>query len=122
MIAKATIGKRIALISISVSATLSAAKIVIGLLAHSTSVVADGAESAGDVVASSFVLFGFILAAKPPDEQHPYGFGRYETLTGLIVGLILFLGASVSPTGHFRTLVQSIPRRPCTECGHCWPL
>lgn len=92
MIAKATIGKRIALISIAVSMTLSVGKIVVGLLAHSTSVVADGAESAGDAVASSFVLFGFILAAKPADENHPYGFGRYETLTGLMVGLILFLG------------------------------
>jgi cation diffusion facilitator family transporter len=90
--AKTTIGKRIALVSIAVSATLSLGKIVIGLLAQSTSVVADGLESAGDVVASSFVLFGFIIAAKPADEDHPYGHGRYETLTGFIVGLVLFLG------------------------------
>lgn len=92
MTAKTTIGKRIALISIAVSGTLAVVKILIGLLAGSTSVVADGFESAGDVVASSFVLFGFMLAAKPADEEHPYGHGRYETLTGLIVGVILVLG------------------------------
>lgn len=89
---KITLGKRVALISIAVSALLSVSKIAIGLLAHSTSVVADGVESAGDVVASSFVLLGLILAGRPADENHPYGHGRYETLTGLVVGLILFLG------------------------------
>lgn len=92
MISRADIGKRIALISIAVSAILSIAKIIIGLLAHSTAVVADGAESAGDFVASTFVFVGFVLAAKSADEQHPYGYGRYETLTGLAVGLILVLG------------------------------
>jgi cation diffusion facilitator family transporter len=49
-------------------------------------------ESAGDVFASGIVLFGFIIAARPADKDHPYGHGRYETLTGLLVGVILFLG------------------------------
>ncbi len=92
MISKTTIGKRIALISICVSATLAVGKIIIGLIAGSTSVVADGVESAGDVVASSFVLFGFALAARPADKNHPYGHGRYETVTGLVVGIILVIG------------------------------
>ena len=86
------IGRRIALISILVSALLACGKIVIGWLAGSTSVVADGVESAGDVVASGFVLLGFVLAARPTDENHPYGYGRYETLAGLLVGMILVLG------------------------------
>ena len=89
---KTTIGKRVALASVLVSATLAVAKIVIGLLGRSTAVVADGIESAGDVVASGIVLFGFAIAARPADENHPYGHGKYETLTGLVVGIILFLG------------------------------
>lgn len=86
------IGKRIALTSILVSALLAVGKIVVGSLASSTSVVADGLESAGDVIASGFVLLGFIIAARPASKKHPYGHGRYETLTGLFVGIILFLG------------------------------
>lgn len=86
------LGKRIALVSILVSALLAVGKIVVGWLAGSTSVVADGLESAGDVLASSLVLLGFIAAARPADENHPYGHGRYETLTALLVGLILFAG------------------------------
>ncbi len=88
----ASLGKRIALISVAVSAVLAVSKIIIGLMAGSTSVVADGLESAGDVVASAFVFLGIALAVRPADEDHPYGHGRYETLTGLVVGLVLFLG------------------------------
>ena len=86
------IGKRIALISILVSALLAAGKIVVGWLAGSTSVVADGFESAGDVLAASVVFLGFVIASRPADENHPYGHGRYETLTGLLVAMILVVG------------------------------
>lgn len=85
-------GKRIALISVATSASLALLKIVVGILAGSTSVIADGFESAGDVLAAAFVFFGLSVATRPPDEDHPYGHGRYETLTGLLVGLTLFLG------------------------------
>ena len=85
----AVLGRRVALASIFLSAALAAAKITIGLLAGSTAVVSDGFESAGDVLASSLVLFGLIVAAKPPDREHPYGHGRFEILTGLLVGILL---------------------------------
>ena len=79
----------IAVSSVGVSSVLALAKLFIGWLAGSTSVVADGFESAGDVVASSIVLFGLVAASKPPDENHPYGHGRFETLSGLAVGVLL---------------------------------
>jgi len=82
-------GRRIAILSIAVSAGLAIAKVLIGWMAGSTSVVADGLESAGDVIASSIVLFGLTVASIPPDREHPYGHGRAETLTGLAVGAIL---------------------------------
>ena len=71
------------------SGTLAAVKISIGLMAHSTAAVSDGFESASDVFASGIVLFGLLLAAKPADEEHPYGHGRVEMLAGLAVGLML---------------------------------
>lgn len=88
-------GWRVAFASMVVSAGLAVTKIVIGLLAGSTSVVADGVESAGDVGASLVVLFGLLVAAKPPDANHPYGHGRLEILTGLIVGIILAVAGVV---------------------------
>lgn len=88
-------GWRVALAGILASAGLAVAKIVIGLMAGSTAVVADGVESAGDVGASLVVFFGLLVAAKPPDANHPYGHGRLEILTGLIVGMILAVAGAV---------------------------
>ncbi|MGE5487165.1 MAG: cation diffusion facilitator family transporter [bacterium] len=85
-------GNRVALLSVAVSLTLAFTKILIGWIGGSTSVIADGFESAGDVVASSIVLFGLVIAARPPDAKHPYGHGRFEMLTGLAVGVILGVG------------------------------
>ncbi|MCX6625538.1 MAG: cation diffusion facilitator family transporter [Acidobacteria bacterium] len=83
------IGKRVAVAGMVVSGLLAALKISVGWFAGSTSVVADGIESAADVVTSGIVLFGLEVASRPPDDNHPYGHGRFETLTGLAVGLIL---------------------------------
>jgi len=56
-----------------------------------------GWKSAGDVFASGFVLLGLTLAARPPDKNHPYGHGRAETLTGLLIGLgLTAAGALIS--------------------------
>jgi cation diffusion facilitator family transporter len=82
-------GRRIAITSMLVSAGLATAKITIGLHAQSTATVSDGLESAGDVLASGLVLLGLIIAAKPPDAEHPYGHGRLETLSALGVGMLL---------------------------------
>lgn len=86
------LGQRVAAASIAASILLSAANIWIGYSAGSTAVVAAGIEFAGDVLASILVLTGMIFAAKPPDEDHPYGHGRIEILAGLTVGFILAAG------------------------------
>ena len=89
------IGQRVAVTGMLVSGALAVIKIAAGLSGHSTAVVADGLESAADVMASGFVLFGLTLAAKPADENHPYGHGRVETLTGLLIGLVLMVGGAL---------------------------
>ncbi len=81
---------RIAIAGMLVSGCLGAIKITAGYKGHSASVLADGFESACDVLASGLVLVGLILSARPADENHPYGHGRVETLTGLLLGLFLF--------------------------------
>ena len=76
----------------AVSAGLAAVKIATGLAAQSTSLLADGFESAGDVVSSGMVFLGLTLAARPPDSNHPYGHGRAEILSGLGLGVLLLMG------------------------------
>jgi cation diffusion facilitator family transporter len=83
------IAARIAILSIAASALLAIAKITVGLAADSVATVSDGIESAGDVLSSGLVYLGLRVAAKPADQEHPYGHGRFEILMGLGVGLLL---------------------------------
>jgi cation diffusion facilitator family transporter len=86
--------QRVALASIAVSAGLSIASLIVGWMTGSVSVAAAGVEFAGDTLASIMVLVGVVLAARPPDENHPYGHGRIETLTGVLVGFMLVVGGA----------------------------
>src|ERR1700728_1148056 len=81
--------RQIARTGMVVSAVLATMKISVGLAAHSAAVTADGFESAADILTSGLVLVGMTLAARPADENHPYGHGRVEILTGLLLGFIL---------------------------------
>jgi cation diffusion facilitator family transporter len=83
--------RQIALLGMVVSAALAVLKLFAGYFGHSAAVTADGFESATDVLTSGLVLIGLVLAARPADENHPYGHGRVETLTGLLLGFILAL-------------------------------
>jgi cation diffusion facilitator family transporter len=84
--------RRVSLVGIGVSGVLAGSNIVVGLLANSTSVVATGFEFAGDVLASGIVVIGMGIAARPADATHPYGHGRFETLSAFVVGVILAAG------------------------------
>ncbi len=83
------LARRVAFAGLAVSAMLAIAKITIGLAADSAATVADGVESAADVLASGLLILGLTVAARPADRNHPYGHGRFEILTGLAIGLML---------------------------------
>ncbi len=103
----------------AVSGALALVKIFTGIAGNSTAVLADGFESASDVFASGFVLLGLTVAAIPPDENHPYGHGRAETLIGLLIGLILTGGGALICYGTLHRLGQ--PRDPMASYV-VWPL
>jgi len=90
----AQIGRRVAVAGIAASAVLATLNIAVGVATTSTSVIATGVEFAGDVLASSVVLLGMIVAARPPDDNHPYGHGRVETIAAFVVGMILAAGGA----------------------------
>lgn len=97
------VGRRIALLSMTVGVVLAAAKILVGVHVGSASVISDGCEAGADVLSSAFVYAGLWAASRPPDYEHPYGHGRYETLAGLAVGALLLLtGAAIFWNGLTR--------------------
>lgn len=78
---------------------LFAVKLVLGMLSNSIAVTADAFNNLSDVGSSLVTLVGFKIAAKPADKDHPYGHGRIEYLSGLIVALlILLVGVEIGKT------------------------
>lgn len=100
-------GRRLALWSILAGATLAVAKLLVGLAAHSNAVVSDGFEGAADMLSSAIVFVGLWIASRPPDENHPYGHGRYETLASLAVGGILVATGIAIVWRSFLTMSQT---------------
>lgn len=69
------------------------AKLLAGILSSSVSAVADAFNNLSDAASSIITIIGFRLANKPADSEHPYGHGRYEYISGLIISLLIILMA-----------------------------
>lgn len=75
---------------------LFAGKLTVGTLFGSIAITADGINNLSDASSNIVSLLGFRLAAKAPDEKHPYGHARYEYLAGLVVSaMIMAIGLSL---------------------------
>ncbi len=81
------------LLSLCVNIVLMAVKIAAGIAGNSYALVADGIESAGDVFTSLVTWVGFRMSLRPPDENHPFGHGKIESLAALFAGLSLLAAA-----------------------------
>ena len=91
-------------VGIILNLLLFALKFAAGLLAKAVSLTADAFNNLGDAGSSILSMLGFRLAARKPDEAHPYGHGRYEYIAGLIVSIaILLMGYSL-----FRNALERI--------------
>lgn len=88
-------GFQTTLIGIIVSLILAAIKIFSGIAGNSYALIADGIESLTDIFTSSIVLTGLYFAAKPADEDHPYGHGKAEPFAGIAVSFGIFIAAMV---------------------------
>ncbi len=80
---------RIIKIGFWVNAVLMVFKMAAGYWGHSEAVFADGIESACDFVAIFTTMVALKLGRKPFDEKHPYGHGRAESLSALLVSLVI---------------------------------
>lgn len=85
--------QRNTLIGLGVSVLLASGKFIAGVVGHSSALVADGVESLSDAVGSIVVWQGIRVASREPDVEHPYGYGRAETLAALCVGALLVAAA-----------------------------
>ena len=84
------------IISVFTNIFLAVVKVVFGFLAHSSALIADGIHSFSDLSTDFFAILGNYLARKPADKEHPFGHGKIEYLTSIIIGtLVLIVGLVV---------------------------
>jgi cation diffusion facilitator family transporter len=81
--------RKVTLIGSAVDFLLGVAKILVGLLAHSQALIADGLHSLSDLATDFVVLYASKHAHREADEAHPYGHGRIETLATVGLGITL---------------------------------
>ncbi len=86
-------GARLALLGIVVNALLAGVKIAAGIIGHCYALIADGIESTLDIFSSVVIWYGLKVAAAPPDAEHPYGHGRAESVSAIVVSLVLMAAA-----------------------------
>lgn len=94
-----------AILSILINLLLAGIKILAGLLGNSYALIADGIESLLDIFSSTIVWGGLKIGAMPADNNHPYGHGKAESLSGLIVSVILLCVAIVIATQSIREIM-----------------
>lgn len=87
-------GQQSTLVGIAVNLGLVLVKGLAGWLGHSYALIADAMESGTDIITSLFVWFGLRVAARRPDQNHPYGHGKAEPLAAIVVALAL-VGAAI---------------------------
>lgn len=79
------------IVGIICNATLCVLKFIIGLASASISIMADAANNLSDAVSSIVTLIGFKLAGQPANSKHPFGMGRIEYISGLIVSMVIII-------------------------------
>jgi len=84
-------GQFVSLAGICVNILLSGVKLAIGLMSGAISIIADAFNNLSDCATSAIMLAGFRIAAKPADEEHPFGHGRAEYLAGFSIAAAMIL-------------------------------
>ena len=98
------------LISIISNIILAVFKASVGLLANSIAIISDAVNNLSDALSSIITIIGTKLAGKAPDKKHPYGYGRIEYMTSLIVSVIVLYAGITSLIESVKKLIT--PENP----------
>lgn len=102
--------QRVLWIVLALNWFVAAAKIVYGLISHSSSMTADGFHSLTDGISNLIGLVGIYFSSQPRDEDHPYGHKKFETLFALgIAAMLLLVAFNLARGGIYRIINPVIP-------------
>ncbi len=86
--------RKVTLIGSAVDLSLGVVKLIVGFIANSQALIADGVHSLSDLATDFMVLFAAKHGSRDADEEHPYGHGRFETLATVALGIALMAVAA----------------------------
>lgn len=84
---------RVAFLSIISNATLIIFKIVAGIVSGSVSIISEAIHSSMDLLASIIAFFSVKASSKPADDDHPFGHGKIENISGVIEGVLILVAS-----------------------------
>lgn len=87
---------RTSIVGIAVNVVLVLAKMAVGFLSNSIAIILDAVNNLGDALSSLITVIGTKLAGRAPDKKHPYGYGRIEYLTSVVIAVIVLLAGVTS--------------------------
>ena len=87
---------RISILGIAANLVLVAFKAAVGLVTNSIAILLDAVNNLSDALSSVLTIVGTKLAARAPDKKHPYGYGRIENVTSVVIAVIVLLAGITS--------------------------
>ncbi len=103
--------RKASFVGIAGNGILSIAKIWAGIWGGSYALISDGIDSATDIITSLVTLFASRIISLPPDEEHPYGHGRAETLATKVLSFIIFFAGAQLAFSSVRNLILGKKRQ-----------
>ena len=98
------LGKKAFYIAVIGNSFLTIFNIAVGFISGSYALISEGAHTISDLITSIIAYFGFKVANKPADHEHPYGHGRAEAVAGLVIVVFLAIVAYQILTGAIERL------------------
>lgn len=97
---------RTSIIGIIANVLLAGFKAVVGILSHSIAITLDAVNNISDAASSVITIVGTKLAGKAPDKKHPFGYGRIEYLSAMIISLIVLYAGITSLTESIKKIIE----------------
>lgn len=97
---------RTSLVGIGANLLLAAFKAVAGIIAGSVAIVMDAVNNLSDALSSVITIIGTKLSAAPADGKHPFGHGRIEYLSAIVISLIVILAGGTSLVESVKKIIK----------------
>ena len=98
---------RTSIIGILTNLGLVAIKAVVGFIAASVSIIMDAVNNLSDALSSVITIVGTKLSQKKPDAKHPYGHGRIEYVTSLVIGIIILVAGGLAIYESIKSIIDN---------------